>query len=227
MRNVSFGKPDQARTFEMVVKNRISHFSPMLMHFSTLEPMDRQKNLEFKREAFDKIRHHEGNNEDFGAIEDLDDDVTVADDLVEKQFGKAGQIIADSGGKHYDGWKPKYRFPCSAVTVESQLKNSVHLLLRLEGVKQEREFIFDTVEDANKFCEKLEEERKDEAIRAKSRLQSMLGDIKLSPFERITLLVEIVSGWDLPVGDLMTSDPFVVCLLGRREVHRTKYLSGT
>jgi Ca2+-dependent lipid-binding protein len=40
-------------------------------------------------------------------------------------------------------------------------------------------------------------------------------------------LIEIVSGWDLPVGDFVSSDPFVICMLGRREVHRTKHVPQT
>lgn len=152
----------------------------------------------------------------------------MADEQAQNLVGKKNyQIIADTGGKHYDGWKPQYRFPCSAVTIESTHKNSVHLLARVEDLKQEREFIFDTVEDANIFCEKLEEERRKETIRAKARLQSTLGGLKLAPFEKISLLFEIVSGWDLPVGDLTTSDPFVVCMLGRKEVHRTKHISNS
>ena len=203
------------------------NFGLFLVRISALEPADKQRNLAFRREAFNHIRHHEGNNENFGADEDFDDDATVADDNADKLLGRAAQLIADTGGKHYDGWKPRYRFPCSAVTIESQVKNCVHLLIRMEDLIQEREFIFDSLEDANKFCEKLDEERKEEVVRAKFRLDSALGDIKLTPFERITLLVEIVSGWNLPVGDLTTSDPFVVCLLGRREIHRTKHISKT
>jgi hypothetical protein len=188
--------------------------------------------LEARRAAFDKIRNHEGSIETFAPKhemdleEDDDDDGSVSEE-VQTLLKRTGGIIADTGGKHFDGWKPRYRIPCNAITVESQHKSSVHLLIRVHEVKQEREMIFDTIEDANKFCAKLEEERKNETVRSKSRLKSTLGDIKLAPYEKVTLLFEIVSGWDLPIGDLSTSDPFVVCTVGRREVHRTKHISGT
>lgn len=156
---------------------------------------------------------------------DDEDDGSVAE--VSTFIKKTGGVIADSGGKHFDGWKPRFRVPCGGITIESQHKNSVHLLIRVQNVKQERELIFDTVDDANKFCAKLNEERQNETVRSKARLQASLGDIKLAPFEKVSLLFEIVSGWNLPIGDLKTSDPYVVCMLGRREVHRTKHISAT
>jgi len=58
-------------------------------------------------------------------------------------------------------------------------------------------------------------------------LQAALGDIKLNKFEKINLLFEIVSGYDLPIGDFNSSDPFVVALMGNEEVHRTMHVSKT
>jgi hypothetical protein len=197
-----------------------------------LVPVDKQKKFEVRREAFNKIRNHEGTIETFAPEHELDldeddDDASVSTAEVVNMLKKTGGIIADTGGKHFDGWKPRYRIPCSAITVESQNKTSVYLLVRIHDVKQEREFIFDTVDDANKFCAKLDEERQNETVRSKARLTSTLGDIKLAPFEKISMLFEIVSGWDLPIGDLKTSDPYVICMVGRREMHRTKHISGT
>lgn len=194
-----------------------------------LAPADRQKNIEFRREAFFKIRKHEGSNETYeGGGMVLDEELDEDDSSIDPNNEKASALAADTtGGKHFDGWKPKYRFPCHAITVESQHNNIVYLMIRIEEIRQERELIFDTVEDADKFCSKLEEERKSEIIRSKARLQSSLGDIKLAPYEKISLLFEIVSGWDLPIGDLKTSDPFVVCMFGRREVHKTRHIPST
>jgi hypothetical protein len=45
--------------------------------------------------------------------------------------------------------------------------------------------------------------------------------------DTINLLVEIVSATDLPVADLASTDPFVVVLMGGREVHKTKVVSKT
>ncbi len=184
--------------------------------------------MEVKREAFNKIRKHEGSNEIFDVAKDKDENIDEDASTTEAHMEKTGRLFADTAeGKHFDGWKPKYRFSCHSITIESQHNNSVYLLIRVEDMKQERELIFDTVEDANKFCAKLEEERKKETIRSKARLQSSLGDIKLVPYEKISLLFEVVSGWDLPIGDMTTSDPYVECHLGRREVHQTKYISAT
>ena len=96
-----------------------------------------------------------------------------------------------------------------------------------KNVKQEREIIFDNLSDAQKFQEKLEQQRKLEVTRSEARLKAALGDIKLPTDESITLLVEIVSGWELPIGDFSSSDPYVVCTLGRKEVHKTKPILNT
>ncbi len=45
--------------------------------------------------------------------------------------------------------------------------------------------------------------------------------------ENIKILVDIVAAYDLPVGDLRSSDPYVLVRMGSREIHRTKYLSKT
>jgi hypothetical protein len=45
--------------------------------------------------------------------------------------------------------------------------------------------------------------------------------------DTIHLLVEIVSATDLPVADLASTDPFVVVLMGGRQVHKTKVVSKT
>lgn len=190
-------------------------------------PADKQKNLEARKEGINKKRHHEGSNKTFSAQQDEldfeDDDESTAETVMKK----VGSVIADTGGKHFDGWKPKYRIPCQSITVEYQQKTSVYLLIQVDKVKQERELIFDTLDDAQKFCESLAIEHQKEAVRSKDRLNSALGGLKLAPFEKLTLLIEIVSGWDLPIGDLLSSDPYVVCLLGSKEVHRTKYIKST
>ena len=43
----------------------------------------------------------------------------------------------------------------------------------------------------------------------------------------LKILVEIVSGRHLLVGDRTSSDPYVIAKLGKREVHRTKHISKT
>ena len=136
-------------------------------------------------------------------------------------------LIDDIGGKAFDGWEAKYRIPCQQCTIKNHQKKSVFVLVEVEHLKQEREIIFDTLEEAQEFVTLLEKERKLEETRGEARLQAALGDIKLPPSESITLLIEIVSGWDLPIGDFTTSDPYVMCMLGRKEVHRTKPILST
>jgi hypothetical protein len=45
--------------------------------------------------------------------------------------------------------------------------------------------------------------------------------------DTIHMLIEIVSATDLPVADITSTDPFVVVLMGGREVHRTRVVSKT
>lgn len=47
--------------------------------------------------------------------------------------------------------------------------------------------------------------------------------------QSIRLLIDIVSAWDLRVADILSqsSDPFVIITLGKKEMHRTKYISKT
>lgn len=190
-----------------------------------LVPSSKEKEAEAKREAKTKNRLEKGSNQTFQSVREIYvGDDGDDDDTIEQMVGG---MLADTGGKTFDGWKPKYRIPCQSITVKLHHKKSVFLYIEIPKLKQEREIIFDTLEDAQKFCNTLEEEHALETARTEKRLQAVLGSIKLPPFETITLLVEIVSGWDLPIGDLSTSDPYVICMLGHREVHRTSYISST
>ena len=136
-------------------------------------------------------------------------------------------MLDNIGGKAFDGWEAKYRIPCQLCSIKQHQKKSVFVLVEVDHVKQEREIIFDTLDEAQNFVTLLEKERKLEEARGEARLQAALGDIRLPPLETITLLIEIVSGWDLPIGDFTSSDPYVVCTLGRKEVHRTKPILST
>lgn len=48
-----------------------------------------------------------------------------------------------------------------------------------------------------------------------------IGDMDIG--ERVSILVEISSGKNLMIGDIATSDPYVVACLGTKEIHRTKH----
>ena len=45
--------------------------------------------------------------------------------------------------------------------------------------------------------------------------------------EKVKILIEITSGRELMIGDITSSDPYVVVMLGNEEIHRTKYISKT
>lgn len=156
--------------------------------------------------------------------DDDDDDMSVSDDSVDS--AQRAQV-SDHGGKEYPGWKPKYSFPVSGTTIRLQQKRTVHVLISYQNVKQERDAVFDTIEDAKKFCQEIERQKRLEKERQQGRLRAALGDIQLPKNEKITLLFEIVSGFDFPVGDFSSSDPFVTAMLGFQEVHRTAHLEKT
>ena len=87
----------------------------------------------YKREAFMKLRHHEGSLEEYnnmgiddvikedGFMDDDDDDTTVGGSIDSAQRAAA----ADHGGKEYDGWKPKFRY-CKTVFRISMCRLSCH-----------------------------------------------------------------------------------------------------
>jgi hypothetical protein len=170
-----------------------------------------------------------GSNEIFTSISEItvDDDDDDNQSYNDINIDKTSGVLADTGGKKFDDWKPRYRIPCQSITVKQQHKKSVYIMVEVQKLKQERELIFDTLEDAQNFCDKLEQERPLELDRAEARLQAALGDIKLPPFETVTLLIEFVSGWQLPIGDFATSDPYVIAMMGHQEIHRTKHIPRT
>lgn len=45
--------------------------------------------------------------------------------------------------------------------------------------------------------------------------------------DELKILIEISSGRKLLIGDFNSSDPYVVVVLGKEEVHRTKHISKT
>jgi hypothetical protein len=195
---------------------------------SIFYPESKEMNRKLRREALLNLRKGEGTYHEYGDSlesndfdDDDDDDVTVEDTM-----DPEGQV-ADHGGKHYNGWKPKYSLPIGSVTIRQQQKKTVHILIAIANVKEERDLLFDTVDDAQKFCREVEGQQKLENDRQEMRLQASLRDIKLPNFETITLLFEIVSAYDLPVGDFTTSDPYVVAMIKHRVIHRTKHIPNT
>lgn len=125
----------------------------------------------------------------------------------------------------YEGWRAKYKLPINAVSIKSVHKKDVLIITEYGPVKHSRDLIFDSEEEANEFAQVINMQKEAEQDRAKIKIKHALGGLKITHSEELTLLVEIVSGTDLPVADLSSSDPFVVCFFNGKEVHRTEYIS--
>jgi hypothetical protein len=195
---------------------------------SILVPADKQKAKEARKFGLSRIRRGHTSkgpssvSSSSGIQQLLEADAGISIDDDDESAVGAVTALADTGGKDFDGWIPRYRIPCHNITIKHHSKKSVFVIVQIQKLKEERELLFDTVEEAQAFCNTLEMERKMEAERLEMRLAASLGGFKLPPMETITLLVEIVSAWDIPVGDFTSSDAYIVALLGRREVHKTQ-----
>jgi hypothetical protein len=121
-------------------------------------------------------------------------------------------------------WRPKYKIPMRSLTVLNTSHASVYVHFDKDGLKQKRELTFASSRDANEFVAAFKREQARESKRQDAKLKASLGDIQLKRGEQLDLLIEIVSGWNLPIADLSSSDPFVICTINGSEVHRTKYV---
>lgn len=125
-------------------------------------------------------------------------------------------------------WLEKYRFPLRDVQVKKRVSSSVVLHTKLGEIEQTREVIFESGSEAIAFCTEIEEHSRVEEIRSKKRLKAALGGIKVAnDREKIHLLIEVVSGTDLPAADLLSSDPMVTITFDGKEIHKTKFISST
>ncbi len=137
-------------------------------------------------------------------------------------------LLDDHGGREYEGWKPRYSLQMHGIFIRGQHKKTVTILISFTEFKQERDLIFDTTDDARAFVKQVEKQKRLETVRQDDRLLYALGgEIVLPKFEKLDLLFEIVSAYDLPVGDYTSSDPYVSVFLGHQEVHRTSHRSRT
>eukprot|EP00980_Cylindrotheca_fusiformis_P020990 scaffold7987_cov200-Cylindrotheca_fusiformis.AAC.19 len=191
-----------------------------------LVPSNKVKNAEAVREGLLKMRKEEGSEETFTSVRHIDTGGTDDDDHTVHTMG-AG-VLRDTGGRDFEGWKPRYRIPITGMTEKRQEGRSVFVTIEAGLTQQEREYIFDSGDDAIGFCETLQHEKNLEQNRKEERIKSALGGLSLPAFETISLLIEIVSCWDIPAGDITgTSDPFVVCMMGREQIHKTDVIPRT
>lgn len=122
-------------------------------------------------------------------------------------------------------WTPKYQVPIGSLVLKQTTGSRVFLRLTQDGIKEKREFVFGSPKEATEFTSAFNREKIRESKRLDKKLKGSLGDITLMKGEKVDLLIEIVSGWNLPIADVTSSDPFVVCSINGKEVHRTKYVS--
>jgi hypothetical protein len=176
---------------------------------------------------------------------DLDDE---AEDDVSTMAGMPREYM-DHDGHHniytrssdtYEnkGWVCKYRFPIKSMSIKGTLRTGVFIHVQLgHSIKQTRQLIFDTIEEADDFQSVVAQELVLEQERAQDKLRVAFkqgnksgaggGVLPLNVGEQVTFLLEMVSGWDLPAGDFYTSDPYVIISFNGKEIHRTKYIPKT
>lgn len=153
--------------------------------------------------------------------DDDDDDNTNSNTPVE--LLNAGAPLPELAGS----WKPKYQVSIGSLVHKQTTGSRVFMRLNQDGTKEKREFVFQSAELANEFTSAFNREKIRESKRLDKKLKGSLGDIKLKKGEKLDLLIEVCSGWTLPVADVTSSDPFVVCSINGKEVHRTHYIPKT
>lgn len=140
-------------------------------------------------------------------------------------------LLADEGQikgiPEYEGWETKYKFPLSAIQITGVHKNVLFGSFSYLHIKQKRDLRFDTDEDALDAANFIEAQKQLDEHRKQQKFVQHTAGIKVTPSEKLSLLVEIVGATDLPVGDMTTSDPYVVCFFNHMQVHKTKHISKT
>lgn len=162
-------------------------------------------------------RHHDND------IDDVDD----ADSVMES-FADHNITADDTEGG--DGWLPKYKIPLEMfhiVESSKKRKNAVVVSFKFKNRSTQREFIFDTEDQANEFRHIIHVNQNLIKTRAKAQLDMALNGIQLQQDEQLTFLVDICSGSDIPQADVVRqSDPYVTVSFEGRQIHQTSYLSN-
>lgn len=156
--------------------------------------------------------------------DDDDDDVSTVVPREFMDFVDAGPTFTDNTGTR---WTARYRIPLKAISIKGTRKKGIWVEISLKASKQVRELIFDTQEEAEKFEHTLRDELGNEEARNQARMQATLGETMINAEEIITFLLEVVSAWDIPIGDIISSDPYVLVTFNGAEVHKTKHISKT
>ena len=121
-------------------------------------------------------------------------------------------------------WIAKYQVSIGSLNLKQTTGSRVYMRLNQDGIKEKREYVFASSREADDFTNAFNREKRREPKRLDKKLKGSLGGIELKTGEKLDILIEVVSGWSLPVADVTSSDPFVVCSINGKEVHRTKYI---
>jgi hypothetical protein len=149
------------------------------------------------------------------------------DDETTTMMGTSSEVD-DSGSPQIAGWRCKYRVPIRNFTAKAVDGNTVPCVMQVQAHKQTRSFIFNSEDEAWEFSKYIEFQMLMEEQRAPIRLKAQLGAAKSELEKELTLLVEVVSAWNLPrIAGQVRIDPYVTCYFNEKEVHRTGYLDNT
>lgn len=154
---------------------------------------------------------------------DDDDDNDVDDaDSVMKLFKDHAAI---DGAEEDDRWHPKYKIPLKMFNIVDSSKkhrNVIVVSFTFKNRSTQREFIFDSEDQANEFRHIVNVNQSLVKTRAKARLKRALNGIQLQKNEQLTFLVDICSGSDIPQAGMGgKSDPYVTVSFEGRLIHKT------
>eukprot|EP00523_Entomoneis_sp_CCMP467_P008491 CAMPEP_0168738488 /NCGR_PEP_ID=MMETSP0724-20121128/10959_1 /TAXON_ID=265536 /ORGANISM="Amphiprora sp., Strain CCMP467" /LENGTH=1081 /DNA_ID=CAMNT_0008785833 /DNA_START=7 /DNA_END=3252 /DNA_ORIENTATION=+ len=161
------------------------------------------------------------------------DEELLDQDIADDESTVAHPEMMDANTRNFaapdglDGWEEKYRFPIRYITVKGTNRTGIFVQITLGRMKQTRQLIFDSMAEAEEFRNVLEKEIRNEKDRNDAKLNVVFHGKSPPEADDITFLVEIVSGWDLPVGDLSTSDPYVIASFDGNDVHKTQVIEKT
>lgn len=148
------------------------------------------------------------------------------------RFPGFGVTASQGGGSNTiplaTDWKTKHELPMREVDIVSHKGTKIGFTAggRHTGIKHLR---FGTEAEATAFLELFKILKAGQAERDQKRKAIAMSGLKIEdPKASLTLLVEIVSAWDLAKADAVGgSDPYVKVTMNGKEVHKTKHLNGT
>jgi len=192
-----------------------------------LVPLSKANRKQAINQGISRMKEAKSSVEEFTSMRRIQDEEDDDDDQTIHTMGTG--MMKDTGGKDFEGWKPRYRIPVASVIVQRTKGRSLFVSIDVGGgTTQNRELIFDTEDDGDGFHEKMNKEQEMEEDRKLWKIEAALGGIKLPKFETVSLLIEIVSCWDIPAGDAGgTSDPYVVVMMGEEQIHQTSVIYKT